>query len=203
MTRGRAAPGAQVQDVGRFGEGPYAASSLQVRGELAPVRVPPTVFDIAGTDESLAVHRGARDEIASQEPRSLGVDALPLRRPDRHQGGDGSDGFDVSAGGTLRLRRFRGFVVGLGFVATSASVRTDSAFLRVVRFGARRRRSDPPTLARFSMIRGESASFAARRMFPAAPFAWPSWSCATPRSFSASARRGAILSASRNAAIAS
>src|SRR5256712_8127549 len=193
MTCGRTAPGAQVQDVGRFGEGPYAASSLQVRGELAPVRVPATVFDVAGTDESLAVHRGARDEIASQEPRSLGVDALPLRRLDRHHEGEGSDGFDVSAGGVLRLRRFRGFVVGLGFVAAAASVRTDSAFLRGVRFGARGRRSDPPTLARFSMIPRETASFAARRMLPAAPFAWPSWSCASPRLFSASPRWASSL----------
>src|SRR5256712_11377224 len=203
MTCGRTAPGAQVQDVGRFGEGPYAASSLQVRGELTPVRVPPTVFDIAGPDEPLAIHRGAGDEIAGQEPRTLGVDALPLRRLDRHHGGEGSDGFDVSAGGVLRLRRFRGFVVGLGFVAAAASGCTDSVFLRVVRFGARRRRSNPPTLARFSMIRGKSASFTARRMFPAAPFAWPSWSCATPRLFSASARWGSILSTSRSAAIAS
>src|SRR3989442_5943920 len=140
MTCGRTAPGAQVQDVGRFGEGPYAASSLQVRGELAPVRIPPTVFYIAGPDEPLPIYRGAGDKIASQEPRTLGVDALPLRRPHRHHGGEYSDGFDVSVGGTLRLRRFRGFVVGLGFVAASASVRTDSAFLRVVRFGARGRR---------------------------------------------------------------
>src|SRR5437867_7826184 len=99
--------------MGRFGEGPHAASSLQVRGELAPVRVPPTIFDIAGLDEPLPIYRGARDQIAGQEPRTLGVDALPLRRPDRHHGGEGSDGFDVSAGGTLRLRRFRGFVLGL------------------------------------------------------------------------------------------
>src|SRR5438876_10518390 len=50
---------------------------FEIRSELAPVRIPPTEFPVSPMDEAFAVHDGTRDQIPSEEPRPVGVDALP------------------------------------------------------------------------------------------------------------------------------
>src|SRR6266581_4358099 len=89
VAHGGTAPGAEVQDGGLLSERPSTPAAFQVRGELAPVRVPASVLN-GGLDwETLAVHGNAGDEVAREEPRSLRVDAVPCRRTNRHRTGQG------------------------------------------------------------------------------------------------------------------
>ena len=78
------ARGPEVQDRGRRREGPHAAAPLQVCRELAPVRVPPTVLDVALAMQRLAVHAPAGREVPGVEPRAVRVHAVDARGSDRH-----------------------------------------------------------------------------------------------------------------------
>src|SRR5437867_575674 len=104
MARGRPASRAQVEDGRAKADRPYATPSLQIRRELAPVRVPPTELSVAPSDETLAVHDGTGDEIPGEEPRPVDIDAFPLRRSHRHRFRHGANGIDGFRTADLWLR---------------------------------------------------------------------------------------------------
>src|SRR2546422_4014543 len=104
MARGRPASSAQVEDGRAKAERPYATPSLQIRRELAPVRVPPSELSVAPSDENLAVHDGTGDEIPDEEQRPVDIDAFPLRRSHRHRFRHGANGIDGFRTADLWLR---------------------------------------------------------------------------------------------------
>src|SRR2546430_5623633 len=104
MARGRPASRAQVEDGRAKADRPYATPSLQIRRELAPVRLPPTELSVAPSDETLAVHDGTGDEIPGEEPRPVDIDAFPLRRSHRHRFRHGANGIDGFRTADLWLR---------------------------------------------------------------------------------------------------
>src|SRR5207247_7472537 len=105
VAHGGTAPGAEVQDGSLLSERPATPAAFQVRGELAPVRVPASILDGGLHGEALTVHGDAGDEIARQEPRSLRVDAVPCRRTNRHRTGQGRGWNEASAIGNRTLLR--------------------------------------------------------------------------------------------------
>jgi len=84
MARGRPARGTQVEHARRFEERPSDAALLQVRGELAALRVPPPVFDAVLDAKRLAVHGAAGHEVPRVEPGTVPEHADVVCRANRH-----------------------------------------------------------------------------------------------------------------------
>src|SRR5205807_5577518 len=84
MTDRGPASGPQVQHGSGGMEAPNAAPGSQIGRELASIRIPSTVLHTAFAGEALPVHGHPGNQVPGQEPRAIGVDALPFRRPDVH-----------------------------------------------------------------------------------------------------------------------
>src|SRR6267143_742285 len=127
---------AQIEDGGVFTEPPDAPPALQIRGELAPVRVPSSIFDPSFPGKTFAVDGSPRDTIPCEQPRPVREHALPLRWPDRHRWTDGTTCNEASEIATRRVYEGGSSVAGAVFRRT---VRATSFGVFGVFFRGRRR----------------------------------------------------------------
>src|SRR5438034_8917365 len=90
LSRRRSVTDTQIQVGGRRSEPPDVPAALQVRGELAPVRIPSSIFNASFARKTFAVHGSPRHPIPGEQPGAVRGHALPFRRTDWHRWTDGT-----------------------------------------------------------------------------------------------------------------